>query len=247
VKPIDIQKSLPPGASVLDVGCYDFKQWQLSQALHRGDLHHSGVDYCQPDSCPAGFVFRLADLNRARIPFDDDSFDLVVASHVIEHLEKPVDFFADCVRVCKPGGKLYLECPSERTLMLPGFPFDHDKLYSTSFFDDPTHLGRPFSPQSFVRLAAYHGCKSVCADYDISWGCRLLFPLAVPFALIFRKGWLLEHVIWKSVGWASYSVVEKPRDLRGKPSLNYFLPQNRYDDWLLRSILKIRHWVSSGK
>ena len=229
MKPIDVQKKLPPAASVLDVGCCDFKQWQLSQSLQRGDLKHAGVDYCQPDKCPPDFSFRLVDLNRERMPFDDDSFDLVVASHVIEHLEKPVDFFADCLRVCKPGGFVYVECPSERTLMLPGFPFEHDKFYSTSFFDDPTHLGRPFSPQSFVRLARYHGCMPVAAGYNISWMCRLLFPLAVLVALFFRKGWLLEQNIWNSIGWASFIMLEKPREWRGQPPLNYGSGKNPSD------------------
>jgi len=240
MKPVDIQRTLPQAARILDVGCYDFKQWQLSQSLNRADLHHAGVDYCQPSTCPPGFDFHLADLNRDRMPFADDSFDLVVASHVIEHLEKPVDFFADCVRVCKPGGFVYVECPSERTLMVPGFPFEHDKFYSTSFFDDPTHVGRPFSAQSFVRLARYHGCQPVKAGYNISWLCRLLAPVAIPFALVFRKGWLLEHIVWNSVGWASYIMLQKPLDVRGQPPLNYYIPSNRNDDWLVRLLRKFK-------
>jgi len=236
----EIQKSLPLGATVLDIGCCNLWPWKRAQAMHREDLKHSGVDYSAPEVVPAGFDFRLTDLNRDKLPFADDTFDFVVAAHVIEHLERPVDFFADCVRVCKPGGKVYIECPSERSLMLPGFPFEHEKFYSTSFFDDPTHLGRPFSPQSFVRLAAYHGCRTLRAGHDISWTCRLLSPLAVPFALIFRMGWLLEHILWKSIGWASYVIVEKPEHLRGAPAMTYYIPITRTDDWLRRLLVRIK-------
>lgn len=246
MKLTDLYKTLPQGARVLDVGCLGFNQWKLAQKLERPDLHHAGVDYCPAENIPDGFVFRLADLNRDKLPFEDDSFDLVVAGHVIEHLEKPVDFFGDCVRVCKPGGLLYVESPSERSLFLPGFPFAHEKFYSTSFFDDPTHVGRPFSPQAFVRLAMYYGCTSVDSAHLISWKCRLLFPVVFPLAMILRKGWLLEYITWQTFGWASYIIASKPLALHGQPALNYYLPKNRNDDWLSRLVLKIIRVVSKG-
>lgn len=221
------------------MGCFGFGQMKLAASINRPDLRHFGVDYCQPPKIPAGFTFRLADLNKDTIPFPDDQFDLVIASHVIEHLVHPIDFFGECLRVCKPGARLYLGTPSERSLFLPGFPFAWDKFHSSSFFDDPTHLGRPFSPQSLWRLACYYGCTPIEANYEVSWACRLFSPIALPLALILRKGWLLEHVLWRAIGWASYIVVQKPESLSGKPPFNYYIPSDRADDWLGRSIKKI--------
>jgi len=234
----DLLTSAPVKGTVLDVGCFDFTQMKQAAGLNRPDLHHSGVDYSAPATIPEGFDFRLADLNKNPIPFADDQFDVVVASHIIEHLMQPVTFFGECLRVCKPGGRIYVACPSERSLMLRGFPFDWDKFHSTSFFDDPTHLGRPFSPQSLWRLARYYSCQPVEAGYQTSWTCRLLLPILIPLAIILRKGWIYEYALTGAVGWASY-IVEKPKNLTGNPPFNYYIPSNRANDWLGRLVKKI--------
>lgn len=235
----DLLASAPVGGTVLDVGCFDFTQMKQAAALNRSDLRHSGVDYCPPAAIPKGFDFRLADLDHDPIPFADDQFDVVLAIHIVEHLAQPVTFFGECLRVCKPGGRIFVSCPSERSLLLPGFPFDWDKFHSTSFFDDPTHLGRPFSPQSLWRLARYYGCQPVEACYEKSWKWRVLLPLLVPTALILRKAWILEYAIMGAVGWSSHIVVEKPKQLTGKPPFNYYIPSQRADDWLGRLVKKI--------
>src|SRR6476469_6369237 len=39
-----------------------------------------------------------------RLPFDDDSFDVVHAHQVLQHLARPVEALAEWRRVCRPGG-----------------------------------------------------------------------------------------------------------------------------------------------
>jgi SAM-dependent methyltransferase len=46
------------------------------------------------------------------LSFPDNSFDAVVSSHVIEHLEKPEKMLQEIKRVLKPGGRVLLCCPS---------------------------------------------------------------------------------------------------------------------------------------
>jgi hypothetical protein len=53
-------------------------------------------------------------------------------------------------------------------------------------------------------------------------------------------GWLLEHILWKSIGWASYVIVEKPEHLRGAPAMTYYIPITRTDDWLRRLLVRIK-------
>jgi SAM-dependent methyltransferase len=45
----------------------------------------------------------------------DASFDFVVASHVIEHLENPVAGLRNALRVLRPGGALFLALPDRRS------------------------------------------------------------------------------------------------------------------------------------
>jgi SAM-dependent methyltransferase len=218
---------IPPEGSVLDVGCWGCHQVRIAEHLGLTRLKHYGVDYTEIEEAPEGFQFRKADLNRGTLPFPDDMFDFVVARHVIEHVERPVEFFGECVRVCKPGALLYFEAPSERSLWLPGMPYRHDQFYSLSFFDDPTHCSRPWTPQSLYRLSCYYSCEPIRTDYLFSWIHRLLFPATLLVCLLTRHRFL-ELCVWQSLGWASYLMVRKPVNSSGKPTFRYYIPGRPY-------------------
>jgi SAM-dependent methyltransferase len=212
-------------AGVLDVGCFGFRQVELARRLGLAGLRHAGVDYNDYSDIPEGFEFRRADLSREPLPFVDDRFDLVVASHVIEHLPRGGEFVGECLRVCRPGGAVYVEAPSERALLLPGMPFAHDRFYSLSFFDDPTHVGRPWTPQALYRLARYYGCAPEAAGHLTSRRARLLLPFTVLWSLVARRPALLQQSCWSALGWASYAVIRKPANVRGMPDFHYFVPE----------------------
>lgn len=216
--------SLPSNGRVLDVGSLGFNQHTLGERLRPNELQYFGIDYCQPEHIPTGVIFKKADLNQDPIPFADDTFDLVVAKHIIEHLKDPVKFFGECLRVCKPGGLLYLEAPSERSLALSGMPFQHHLFYSLSFFDDPTHMSRPWSPQALFRLTKLYSCNPLNVRYMTSWKHRLAFPFTYVLAHLTKNGKLLEKSVWNTIGWASSLVAEKPTTLKGHPPFNYYVP-----------------------
>ncbi len=47
-----------------------------------------------------------------RLPFDDESFDVVITSEVLEHVQDDVSALAEMARVLKPGGRLSATVPS---------------------------------------------------------------------------------------------------------------------------------------
>lgn len=47
------------------------------------------------------------------LPFPDQSFDAAFSVSVIEHVEFPVRYFSEILRVLKPGGVLYLAFPNK--------------------------------------------------------------------------------------------------------------------------------------
>ena len=51
------------------------------------------------------------DLERGPLPMSADSFDVVIASHVLEHLENASAALEDWMRVLRPGGLLILGVP----------------------------------------------------------------------------------------------------------------------------------------
>ena len=213
---------VPRNGRVLDVGCLGFRQVANARVAGRIDLQHAGVDRLPPpDEQPEGFEYRVADIDAERLPFEDDTFDLVVASHVIEHLRRPMEAAAEWVRVCKPGGRIYVEAPSERSLLLPGMPWAHDEFHSLSFFDDPTHVGRPWTPQALHRLARYLGCEPEEARHLSSWRARLLFPYYFLGSIVRRRPDIFEWAVWAALGWASCLVMRKPHHLSGGPVATY--------------------------
>lgn len=49
-----------------------------------------------------------------RIPYDDETFDLVVSAYVLEHLTEPAPMFAEVARVLRPGGAFVFLTPNRR-------------------------------------------------------------------------------------------------------------------------------------
>ncbi len=45
------------------------------------------------------------------IPFDDRSFDVVICTQVLEHAYKPEKIIAECSRVLRPDGKIFISMP----------------------------------------------------------------------------------------------------------------------------------------
>ena len=56
-------------------------------------------------------VNSAVDLAREPLPYPDDSFDVVIASHIIDHLENASGALRDWYRVLRPGGVLILGVP----------------------------------------------------------------------------------------------------------------------------------------
>ena len=47
-----------------------------------------------------------------QIPFSDESFDIVIADNVLEHLENPAEVFGEVARVLKPSGHFLAKTPN---------------------------------------------------------------------------------------------------------------------------------------
>lgn len=104
-----------PDAHVLDVGCgAGFVTSALSDAGYR----MTGIDIAWGAVTAArrGGSGHFVLGNAHRMPFEDDSFDAVICSEVLEHVEDPVAVIAECSRVIRPGGRLLFSTPN-RTIL----------------------------------------------------------------------------------------------------------------------------------
>jgi ubiquinone/menaquinone biosynthesis C-methylase UbiE len=106
---------VPPGGSVADVGCGrgahhdDPVAWRREVRTLRGWAGRVvGIDV-DPDAAgnPRIDEFRLMDPS-GQFPLEDASVDLLVSDFVLEHVQDPTLFFAECHRVLRPGGHVAL-------------------------------------------------------------------------------------------------------------------------------------------
>lgn len=95
----------------LDLGCGNGKTL-LSISDKFSELH--GVDILDILSSEAQkkVGFSSADLNFEKLPYSDNSLDLVTAFQIIEHLENPFFVMREAHRVLKPGGIFMFSVPN---------------------------------------------------------------------------------------------------------------------------------------
>ena len=133
-----------PGRDVLDLGC---RYGALTQAYLEGN-RVTGVDVDREalaEAAKLGIETYWADLDE-RFPFEAETFDVVVAGELLEHVRDPVHIVAEARRVLRPGGRFVGSVPNayrlkNRLRFAAGRPPEAD----------PTHL-HMFRPADVRRL-----------------------------------------------------------------------------------------------
>lgn len=115
-KSLSYIKQLKTAKKILDVGCGDglFLN-KLAETLEdRKDVELWGTDYSKYKLEKAeknGHKVKWCDLEEG-LPFEDNSFDLVYAAELIEHLYNPDFFLEECYRVLRPEGTIIISTPN---------------------------------------------------------------------------------------------------------------------------------------
>ncbi|MCH7591750.1 MAG: class I SAM-dependent methyltransferase [Planctomycetes bacterium] len=135
--------------SVLEVGSAPLF---LTLTLKRAGYDVRGLDLAPEDYSSLveehQLDIRKVDIERERIPFPDDSFDVVLFNEVFEHLRIDLIFtMSEVKRVLKPGGRLFLSTPNHRSLVgvwtllwhhagchvCPDLYHEHEKIQTLGF------------------------------------------------------------------------------------------------------------------
>jgi len=114
-----ICRNLPEGARVLELGT---KRSIPDRATHHGAWLPEGVVHVKSDFDDGADVDVLADCHRLEDVFEPAEFDVVLASSVWEHLERPWQAADQLAYVTKPGGAVWVA--THQTFPLHGYPSD---------------------------------------------------------------------------------------------------------------------------
>lgn len=136
----DTAQSIPHGSLLLDAGAGEsvYKKYfahcnykAIDLAVGESKWNYSNLDYVGPLHA---------------MPIEDNSFDAILCTQVLEHLEWPRESVKEMYRVLKPGGTLYITVPMAQN--------EHQ------------------TPYDFFRYTSY-GLRSICQgagfqDIDIA-------------------------------------------------------------------------------
>ena len=123
---------VPDGAVWLDVGCGhqllpEWRQMQEKELVSRAHLL-VGLDYDHASLMKHKTIaFRIRG-DIGQLPFRNDSFDIVTANMVVEHLQEPLKQFREIARVLKPGGLFIFHTPNYYSPLVLIASFTPDSL-----------------------------------------------------------------------------------------------------------------------
>ena len=118
---------ITPGMKVLELGCGTGDMWKdhgdfISQCdrlvlsdFSEGMLENAKANLGDKASLGAGFEYRVIDIQN--IPFEDESFDVVIANMMLYHVPDMNRGLAEVRRVLKKGGAFYCATFGEHGIM----------------------------------------------------------------------------------------------------------------------------------
>jgi SAM-dependent methyltransferase len=95
------------------------------------------------DSSRYRHIENMRDADLTSTSFSDNSFDIILCSHVLEHIPDDTAAFSELFRILRPGGHALLLTP----FALDGLPTDEDPT-----INDPAEQNRRFGQWDHVRI-----------------------------------------------------------------------------------------------
>ncbi len=138
--------------NILDVGCGDgYKTVRFANRFNIDMQNTCGVDYEEQRviDCRKIFKAEKIDLEVDDLPYEDDTFDLVICNQVLEHLKNYKKVIDDLIRVTKKGGYIVVGIPNlahliNRIYLLFG-------IQPICIHLDGPHV-RSFAHRSFIKM-----------------------------------------------------------------------------------------------
>lgn len=162
---------------LIDLGCGDVP---LYGAYKNYVQEVTCVDWHEPPDKVSHLDY-TCDLNRKLI-FQDNSFDTVLLSDVLEHIRHPESLLKEISRILVPGGKVLMNVPFLYWLHEPPFDYFRYTEYALRDFAEDCNF-------SVIELTALGGAVDVLADLSSKLIIRIPF-LGKPAV------WFIQKTAW---------------------------------------------------
>ena len=141
----------------------------------------------------------LTQLNFSEIP--DHFFDVIVMSHIIEHLHNGDQVIAGLMPKLKQNGYVYIEYPCKASTKFPSMK------RTLNFYDDPTHV-RIYSTEEVAGVLSQSGVQTLKSGRRRYWPYIVLLPLTLVTETL-KYGFVPGGVFWDITGFAEYVFAQK--------------------------------------
>ncbi|WMJ71855.1 class I SAM-dependent methyltransferase [Cytophagaceae bacterium ABcell3] len=162
---------------ILDIGCSGgvFLSHLVSKGYDKEHLY--GIDKSAKaiEQCHKRGLDQCYVMDGAEISFEEGSFDVIIASDCLEHINDDAKALRNWKLLLKKGGNAFIFVPAFQFLWSP-----HDEI---------NHHFRRYSKRGFINKVLQQGWEVERAGY---WNCSLFFP-----ALLIR---IVKKIMKKSSG-----------------------------------------------
>ena len=166
-------------------------------------VHESGYDITPCDLFPEIFHYDKLTCTKVdvskKLPFEDNSFDIIIAVEVMEHIHDHQIFFEESKRILKQGGRLIFSTPNILSLksrvrfLFSGFyysfePLDHERR------DGLQHVAS-LTIDQYKNLGEIVGLKNMDIRFDKRQNSSRWLLFLLPAIWLFCKWKRLDYSI----------------------------------------------------
>jgi SAM-dependent methyltransferase len=189
---------------MLDVGCGAHAPTKVKRYFPDCEYHGVDIDDRSLDECDRAFMKRFYAIDLDRDMLDDIPdcyFDVIVLSHIIEHLQHGLDTILRLTHKLKAGGCIYIEFPGVRSLNV-----SHARYGFLHFHDDPTHV-RLYTIPEIVNVLLANRCVIERAGVRRDRIRLVLTPVLLARGIL--RGDIWSGRLWDILGIAEFVFARK--------------------------------------
>lgn len=155
---------------LLEIGC---GRGEFLESFKNFGLECTGTDISDYSvSRLASFDVKKIDISREKLPYEDNTFDVVFHKSLIEHLYSPENLMKETYRVLKRGGLVIILTPDWVSQM-------------KVFYEDYTH-NKPYDKNSLKDLLEIHNFSRIKSENFYQLPILWKYPILKIFSVFLR-------------------------------------------------------------